>query len=186
MNRFDELFKGENFQIEQDERKSIRWEEATIKHVLLAFGLGAAEKALRREYRRLYDTSRLSLALFHETYPTFPIYFGTKYMTGLHQNNKCIMPQLFKNFSATPVVEAFEEFLQEVPEERQGGCIGLVFPRRGYARGMIIHTGHGFWRPNLTRLVYDYGTPKNKKRLIVEPFGELIKWMSRHRKWVHD
>ena len=183
MNTFDEIFDNEDLKIDLNEEKEIRWEEATVKHILGRFNIRPMEKVLRTEHANRLERALLRAELFHEYFPDFPIYFGTRYMLGLHRNNACMMPNVINNFSRTPIVKAFEDFIESTPDDRMEGCVGVVFPRRGYQRGMIIHTGHGFWRPNVARLVYDYGKPNSKKRLVVEPFGELIKWIARHRKW---
>lgn len=182
-NRFDEIFEDDEWKIDSDEEKQLRWEENIVKHVLGRFNLRPMERILRREHSKRFDQFLLRVELFHEYFEDFPIYFGTRYMKGLHANNACIMPNIINNFWRTPIAKAFEDFVETAPEERLDGCVGVVFPRRGYQRGMIVHNGHRFWRPNVARLVYDYGKPNKKKRLVVEPFGELVKWIAKHRKW---
>ena len=183
MNLFDDVFRGDNLEISRDEEKELRWEESTVKHILGRFNIRPMERILRKAHADRFERPLLRAELFHEFLADFPIYFGTRYMRGLHRDNACMMPNVINNFSRTPIVKAMEGFLDSVPADLQDGCVGVVFPRRGYQRGMIIHTGHGFWRPNVARLVYDYGKPSRKKRLVVEPFGELVKWIAKHRKW---
>lgn len=185
-NLFDKLTEGADLSVEFDSEKEIRWEENTVKLVLKSFGLQKVAPRIAKLNEEMTGYPNVTAAAFHEMFPDFPIYFGTAYITGLHANPKCMMPQLMNNFSNTPVIGLFEEFLKEVPEDQRERCLGLVFPRRGYTRGMIIHTGHGFWRRNVLRLVYDYGTPKKKERLVLEPFQSLIAWMGKQKKWQPD
>ena len=101
---------------------------------------------------------------------------GTQRLEKLHLSQKMLLPALFKFFDQTPMVEAYAKFYEEAQSSAMGRPIGLVFPRKGIMRGLIIHNGekldescfHGL------SLVYHGGSKKHRHKLFVQSFQQLI------------
>jgi len=103
---------------------------------------------------------------------------GTKYIAKLHRDESCTLVSLLGNFRQARFVRAFEDFADRVPDY-DNRSIGLVFPRQGYQRGLILHMGHDFWMPKTTRLVFSFGSEDKRRSLVLEPFGQLVTFIAK-------
>ena len=60
----------------------------------------------------------------------------------IFRDKKSVHPNWFKSFRTIPFVRKFEERLEEYLDNSDNSKpFGMIFPRKGFANGMIIHTG---------------------------------------------
>ncbi len=57
----------------------------------------------------------------------------------IHRDSRCVHPAWFKNFGSLPFVTRYGEKLVE--HKDPDTPLGMVFPRKGFSQGMIIHNG---------------------------------------------
>jgi hypothetical protein len=79
----------------------------------------------------------------------------------------------FKKFQWVPFVVAFEQFRRENVEHGADRPLGLVYPRDGLQRGMVIHndSSEKFWTSGYCEV---YKFPGSDVRYYVQPFSVLI------------
>ena len=86
------------------------------------------------------------------------------------------LPSLFQKFSKAPFVAAFEAHYERYAREADGRAIGLVFPRKGINRGLIVHNGVDLPEQVFHGTVLTYtGGKNNSDRLFVQPFQAVVK-----------
>lgn len=166
---------------EQIGENAARWEasfeEERVKFLLARCGLAARKWELLNASRERYGRPRLTLALFNELFPSFPLYMRASRLNGakLHEDPRASLPELFNNFEKAPFVKAWEEFYEQAADAAGTRSVALVFPRNRVRGAMVIHEGgldDYFVRG--TVLVHTGGTREKPFRLYVQPFGPLV------------
>lgn len=140
---------------------------------------GGSKSAMLNVARRRTGRPRLTLALFNELVPNFPVLMN--YVSGgplakLHLSSAASLPSLFKKFQDAPFVKAYADDHDSALELANGRAIGLLFPRKGIVQGLIIHDGTGldiFWQRGAI-MCYHGGTREKPTRLYVQAFGGLV------------
>lgn len=162
----------------QESRSDAQYEERLVSFVLKMFKLKKDEPHLRKRDEREGGAGNLRFSLFCDEYRTFPILLGADPLRGtlIHTDPRCFLPQLFKNFDKTPFVTAYELFFERVADRVDGRAVGLVFPRKGIRRGLVIHNGDDLDRRVFrgTVMTYHGGGKKEQLRLYVQPFQTMI------------
>jgi len=161
-----------------------QWEEAVVKRTLKEFSLGPST---RREMAKIWHDEHGSFALkfsvFNAMFADFPFVLGTTRLDGkhVHQDPKATEPARFERFSQVPFVEAYREFYQDVYCEANLRKVGLVFPRKGFRYGMVIHNddSEDYWSSGLC-WVYK---AKQGDRLYIQPFSSLLEGIKKSRTW---
>lgn len=186
MNPFLRLNRGS---IEEQRGAAERqFEAARVRFVLKKCGLPKkAERELQELHRERLGSVGLNFALFNEIYPTFPVVLGTSRLAGaeLHRDPRAILPMWFSKFQDVPFYPPFEALESAVKGHASGRPIGLVFPRKGFAQGLIIHTEglDEYWLHGGC-YVYRGGTKNRRVDLFVRPFASLIEAIhNRGRGW---
>jgi hypothetical protein len=162
----------------------IRYEEARVGFLLKRLKCSKLERELRRRQEQESGEYRLAFRQFHDEFPTFPILLGASTLGGvkLHLDASALLPNLFKAFMAAPFVDAYDEFYERVESLADGRAVGLVFPRKGFSQGLVIHNEgleavayHGL------TLLYANGSHKKNQQhqLFVRPFQTLIEAIHR-------
>lgn len=177
-----------------------QWEHARVRYALGRVGLGSFKKRLLRRATDLQGEPYLTFALFEEEFPTFPILLSANRMATkqvrkegeiktvkaepLHQNPQAFHPVWFKQFLALPFTKLYEERFGEAGEVIQLKPVGMVFPRRGFAQGLVIHNGdvHDFVSPQSSCHLY-LGGGKKPMNLVVQSFESLLDCIHKTQRW---
>lgn len=133
-------------------------------------------RSLRQKWTAETNIDRLTFRAFNQEFPTFPLLLGTDPLNGvkLHLDRTAMIPSLFKKFSRTPFVKAYEAFYEQVADRANDRAIGLVFPRKGIRHGLIIYSGDFELEiPHSLLWTYVGGTKKKTFRVYVRPFQQL-------------
>ena len=190
-NPFSQLISGGSEEIRESE-ESASWEHSRVRHLLKRTGLPkSAERKLLEEAKNFSDVSRLRFDLFNGEYHDFPFAFGTNRLRNLpvpygkkqtsgnyqvHRDPYSTEPSRFKKFEWVPHVIAFREFQASREGSQDARPIGLIFPRKGFSQGMVIHNDatEQFWDEGLC-WVYKDPTSMTGDKLYVQPFDSLLK-----------
>lgn len=171
---------GEIQQRHAAQREALReekYEEEVVKFLLNKLNLIKHKPALLREYEASTGRRVLKLSLFNDHFPDFPILLGTDHLPGvrLHVDPRSILPALIKNFANAPFVKAYDEFYEQVHDRAFDRTVGLVFPRKGIMRGLIIfNAGLDHYWHHHAEIVYHGGTRDNPYQLHTKSFAALI------------
>ena len=153
------------------------YERARVKYLMTRCGMSSRLRALRSLHAERFGSPGLSFELFAELFPGCPVAFAADRLDGLqlHRDPGSALPAWFSRFSDLPFIAPFEKHL-----ERLGGrgdrAAALVFPRKGFAQGLVIHTPvAGLCFPGGVHL--EYRRPASARRaevvLHVRPFSAL-------------
>ena len=125
--------------------RTLKWEtarvEATVKRLKL-------HKNVLGELRK-QSGGELTFEGFNDRFPNFPaVLFGTALagMEPLHRHSGAIHPMWFKSFRNLPFISFYEDALHVAGSEGLSDTdgfrpFGLVFPRKGFRDGLILHNG---------------------------------------------
>lgn len=121
------------------QRRSTR--NAACWRALCGLHLSHWERSLRRRQQNETGEFNLTFANFNEEFNSFPFLLGAANLGGkkLHTDASCLLPALFKDFEKVPFVVAYEAFFAKMQKRAHGRTIGLVFPRKGIPKGLVIH-----------------------------------------------
>ena len=93
----------------------------------------------------------------------------------LHRDPRAIHPMWFKSFLSLPFVKLYEERLEELYDAKQKKPFGMVFPRKGFAQGLILHNGNwDLFVPNQSSCHIFKGSKKKSMTLLVQPYSSFI------------
>jgi|TARA_R110000824_G_scaffold265278_2_gene454176 hypothetical protein len=159
--------------------KIAKWESARVEYAVRRLKLGTH---VLRELRAQEGGSALSFENFNDRFPTFPMLLSASTLPGeqpMHRHPKGIHPMWFKSFTGLPFMRFYEDELAKHQSEVFGGdgsrVLGMVFPRKGFAQGLIVHNGE--WQtylpPNAGCHLYQGGKVKSMT-LVVQPFMALL------------
>lgn len=125
---------------ESAETTRANWEHARITHMLQVLRLPSVKSRLQRaEGNRTF-----SFEAFYAECPKFPMHLFFDNLPGsipIHRDNKSVHPMWFKSFMSLPVVKLYKEKLSLCPWSGEDRPVGLVFPRKGFQQGLIVHNG---------------------------------------------
>jgi hypothetical protein len=152
------------------------FEHRTLTFLLREFNLTKEAARIARELAA--ESGRqdpLDLYAFGQAFRTFPIMLGVRRIHRLHTDKRAFLPAMFKNFKDVPFVTAYAEFFEQRCDEAETRAVGLVFPRKGIDRGLVIHNGVNLPPRVFHGLVLTYtGGKKETAHLYVQPFQSLI------------
>lgn len=177
-----ELFRAEH---------AASWEHARVDCVMKRLKLAGHRKAVMRIVSEATGVSRLTFRAFSEFFPTFPMFLGADDLghlpKPLHLLQEAILPAWFRNFRHLPFILPYEAFYDGLGEEAGLKPVGLVFPRRGFQQGLVVHNGpvDKFVPPRTPCFLYAGG--EKAMSLVVQPFiGLLDHIYARGRGWKPD
>ena len=155
-----------------------KWESARVEYTIKRLKLGSH---VLKELHSQVPGGKLSFADFNNRFPTFPMLLAASSLHGekpLHRHPKGIHPMWFKSFTGLPFIRFYEEELERHKSDIFGDesrVLGMVFPRKGFAHGLIIHNGE--WQTYLPKNsgchLYQGGKIKSMT-LLVQPFTALL------------
>lgn len=159
------------------------FEARTLTFLLTTFGMMPhAARELSRTCVQRTGESALRFTDFHAKYPDFPVILATKRLGSLHTDPRCFLPALFKRFDETPFWSAYEDHYEQYADRAKetGRAVGLVFPRKGIIRGLVIHNYEGDQTQRFqgTSLIYQAVTGKRTTRIYVQAFQAFVAALS--------
>jgi hypothetical protein len=170
-----------------------RYEHDRLRFVLRALRIPEQMAALQR----MADTRGSMLATFHDfgaLFPSFPFRLGctrlrcfdlgngvvTPANYAVHRDNRSVEPARFSAFHRVPFVVAYRRLLAEEPSDGENrGRVAMVFRRRGFRQGMVIHNDaeETYWRKGLC-WVYKGEKGGLEYRYFIQSFQSLIEAIS--------
>lgn len=152
-------------------------EESRVMHILRVCNLNVTQvsRELCRWNEKETGTFALTFRAFHERFPSFPMYLGASRLGGvkLHTDPRTLLPSLYKSFTNAPFVEAFYEWRRLARPAADGRTIGLIVPRNGMPKGLIIH-GPGLLESNSYRGVTMTWSDGEAEPLYLRSYADLI------------
>ena len=117
----------------------------------------------------------------------FPMYLFAEPMAGLspiHRDPRAIHPMWFKSFRGLPFVKLYEERFEELINTQKHRPIGMVFPRKGFSQGLVLHNGDWdlFVPPQASCHVLK-GGKKHSMNLVVQPYTGFIDHVRQGLAW---
>ena len=184
VNPFNLLNSGdehERFEVSQNRA----WEGGLVRHVMTRCGLGRHIRAFQAAHQQQFGFRDLTFAAFNTEFHTFPVFLGCSRLrhipVSLHCFKGAILPLWFKTFLKLPFMPPYMELHNSFGESAKLKPIGLVFPRKGFQKGLVVHNGefHMFVPPQSSVHVY-HGGGRKPLDLIVQPFSSFLDHIYRH------
>jgi hypothetical protein len=165
-----------------------RFESALVEHTLKRFNLQHARRQVSETRMKMVGVPQLTFEGFLEAFPTFPFVLGANRLRGLavpwqqkplplnyevHKDSWSLEPHRFKSWNRVPFVEAYKQFYDAVMGDgKVAKPVGLIFPRKGFRYGMIIHndSSEHYWDRGLCWVYKD----RNGKHMYVQPYTNLL------------
>jgi hypothetical protein len=159
---------------EQADSQVKQWESSRVEWTLRRLGL-------EKQRKELFSSSDSGVYNFTEfnRVVDFPVYLFSEPMIGatpIHRDPKSIHPMWFKAFLGLPFVQQYEDkFETLIIRVGKNKPIGMVFPRKGFSQGLIIHNGdwERFVAPQAGCHFFK-GGKKHAMNLIVQPYIGFI------------
>lgn len=172
MHLFDDL--GRSSREQQEQAAELNFEAGRVKYLMGVCGF----KPRDLNQVRAAAGGRLSFPAFHAEFPDFPYLLRASRLDGvkLHEDQKAILPRWFDRFLGLPFMPVFEDVLAEVWDTRNGRGVGLVFPRKGFAQGLVVHSAAALagWSSGPC-FAYKADGVRIPCDLYVRPFSALVK-----------
>jgi hypothetical protein len=124
--------------------------------------------AMLKEAERRFDNRRLSLVLFLDFFPTFPMVLCSQYIYRI--KDKITIADLFGDFAKTLLVNSYNEWYRMLMEDEDSKPFGLVFNWPHVAGSLVLHNHAIDTRVDGTRLLW---TSQNGQ-LVVETLGVVL------------
>lgn len=155
--------------------------EGSLVNRLLSRTYGSAAGKARREILDLSEDRtgqrRMTFALFNEVFPDYPVLLSFSRLGGakLHADQRMMLASLIKFFPKTPVHQHFADWLPTAHQMANGRNVGMVFGRRGFKYGMIIHDGGlAFHRHRDTVIIHEGGSSQEPVQYGMQWFDTFV------------
>ncbi len=158
---------------EQGDIQGKQWESSRVEWTLRRLKL----EQKRKEILQNAVGSKYSFEAFNRI-ANFPMYLFAEPLIGvppIHRDPKSIHPFWFKAFRGLPIVERYEEQLEAMSAKYTDRPIGMVFPRKGFLEGFLIHNGS--WEtfaPFQAGTHVFRGSREKATTLIVQPYSGFV------------
>lgn len=162
-----ERFENADSSIRQFESTRVEW---TLRRLKL--------EAQRREIKEQAVDGFFTFEAFNRVVD-FPIHLVSESLKGeppIHRDQRSTHPMWFKGFLKLPFVQKFEELFEAYHARNpEGKPLGMVFPRKGFSQGLVIHNGDwNLYVPPKSSCHLYQGGSKNSMSLIVQPYMGLV------------
>ena len=163
--------------------KSLMWEHDRVNFVLRRLKLDKLTPILISRAKRATGDKRLAFGIFNELFEDFPLFLTCDNLSHLpnpwHLLPSAVFLSWFKSFRTVPIVKAFKGKLECYPSETRP--IGMIFPRKGFEQGMIIHDGpiEKLVPPNTGYFAYTGKKGKQYNTLVVQQLAPMLDWVAK-------
>lgn len=158
---------------EQVDTHGKQWESSRVEWTLRRLKLDGKRKEILENGLGLGYT----FEVFNQVV-NFPMYLFAEPLLNvspIHRDPRTIHPLWFKAFRGLPFVERYEERMEPLLTRYPDRPIGMVFPRKGFLQGLLIHNGD--WDlltpPQASCHVFKGGR-KKAMNLIVQPYSGFV------------
>lgn len=192
-NRFSRMMRGQNPH-NRLEHELLQFEQERLKWLLTRLKLKHHMSRIINRYKAETGRTELRFEAFNEHFPTFPFLLGCTKLQGIpmpgrlkadgtqrvtpldyhiYMDPASTEPARFKNFQKVPFVGAYKDFYAAAMKRARGRKIALLFPRKGFLHGMVMHNdaSEQFWSEGLA---WVYKVPETESRLYVQPLSALV------------
>ena len=162
------------------------YEHARVVFTLKRLGLPEVVKPMMRRARERLAESRLTFAQFDAQFPSFPVHLECDNLSrtaekGPHQldlRNDAVLPVWFKIFRKLPFMAIYEPYYDAARKKGEERPIALVFPRRGFRDGLVVHDGdlETFVPPKSSCHLYR----GNRLTIVVQPYISFLDHIYQH------
>jgi hypothetical protein len=156
--------------------RAIKWETARVTYTINRLKLGAHIAGQLRSS----GSSNMTFEAFNERFPSFPVILtGTSLpgVTAIHRNTSAVHPMWFKSFCNLPFVKFYEDELQRYGTETSdtgGRPLGMVFPRKGFRDGLIVHNGDWQTFSPSNSSCHLFKGKNRHSTLLVQPYAAFL------------
>lgn len=165
---------GKIEKFEQAESSIRQWESARVEWTLRRLKL----EPQRKEILTSSVGNQYTFAEFRRVVSNFPLHLiaePLKDSMPIHRDPRAIHPMWFKSFRGLPFVKRYEERFEELYSTFQGKPFGMVFPRKGFAQGLVLHNGDwDLFVPTQSSCHVFKGGKKHAMTLLIQPYSGLI------------
>jgi hypothetical protein len=179
---FERFSQAADYRDRLETMASVAFEEAKVRYVFSVCKMSG--KKAEQQLRQREDSERgrpdLTFRAFNDTYQSFPLFLGASNLSGisLHTDPRATLPAMYKDFSNTPFMQAYELFYEIHEDMAAHKKLGLVFPRKGLRHGLILYTSQGFddipISDRETLVIYAGGTKKKRQLVVVRSFQRTL------------
>lgn len=120
--------------------KARNYEEKIVNKLLRRYEIAEEYKLqMLQEWEKRCGVRALTLVVFSQFFPTFPIRLATTYFPSVNQ--ECTVVDMFKGFGATKLVLRYETIFESVDDDAAETPCGMVFnwPYLRGGGGMVLH-----------------------------------------------
>lgn len=164
---------GKIERFEQSDKHIRQWESARVEWTLRRLKFEAQRKEIlsdapdgRYTFEAFNRVVEFPMDLFGESLADDP---------PIHRDQRSIHPIWFKAFVGLPFVRYYEERFTEHVSKNPERPLGMVFPRKGFSQGLILHNGDwDLFVPPQSSCHLFKGGKKHSMNLIVQPFMGFI------------
>jgi|TARA_R110000751_G_scaffold47597_13_gene106518 hypothetical protein len=181
INPLNPLF-GQIEKFEESHAQASKWESSRVEWTMRRLKLGDERKQMMHEsgYAGNY-----TYEAFIRTVPSFPMDIVAEPRRDelpLHRDAKAVHPMWFKSFRSLSFVSVYEERFGESSREERP--FGMVFPRKGFLQGLILHNGDwDLFIPPQSSCHLFKGGKKRSMNLIVQPYQGFIDHVYKGLSW---
>ena len=167
---------------EQSDSHIRQWESSRVEWTMRRLKL----ERQRKEVLSAAIGGQYTFAEFNRVV-NFPMYLLAEAMTDLpciHRDPKSRHPLWFTAFRSLPFVKLYEQRFEELPQIYQQQPIGMVFPRKGFSQGLILHNGDwDLFVPPQSSCHVLKGGKKHSMNLVVQPYTGFIDHVRQGLAW---
>lgn len=167
VNPFNPLL-GKIEKFKQQDSHAKQWESKRVEWTLRRLGLEKQRKEIIfASEDKLYNFDAFNKLGFPVHLHAYPMISETP----IHRDPKAIHPLWFKSFLKLKFVSGFEEFFDNFSDKKTKP-MGIVFPRKGFAQGLIMHNGDWelFVPPQSSCHIFK----GDKMNLVVQGYSDFI------------
>lgn len=159
-------------------------EASRVNHILKVANVNATNVSRKMMKWNQAETGQYALTFraFHEYYPSFPLLLGASRLESkLHLDPNAMLPALFKKFQKAPFMAEYLDLRRLKYGSEQGRTVGLIVPRKGMPKGLIIH-GAGIEGIPYQGLTMTF-TADDCEPVYVRSFADLVSAICRPGGW---
>ena len=168
------------------DRQAIKWETARVTATVARLKL---DPRIVHQLRHTGSTE-MTFGDFNDRFPNFPVILTGSSLPGvpaLHRHAGAVHPMWFKSFRNLPFIKFYEDELQRYGAEAfdaAGRPLGMVFPRKGFRDGLIVHNGDWQTFSSCNSSCHLFRGKNCSSTLLVQPYAAFLDHVRDEISWV--